>query len=295
MAYSPQNIYAPLIEIRSYLSLASGNTTDDEQLLKYLYRASRTIDKYTHRRFYPEQRPTQYFDLPKGNYELRTRGELLEVIGLSAVNGASAVDSSVYWLRCGDDWNMTPYDRIVLDDSSGSLFNYAGTPQRAIHLDAFWGYHEHYDRANEGWVNSGLTLSASMSTGVTVASLSGSSDITNVIGEQPALFGEQLLRINNEFLHITGASGATSLISVLRGVNGTTTASHASGVALQTWQPEPDISFSTTRLAAWQYQQAMAPFTHKVRMIGMGTLELPETWPPDVLDKLERYRKQRID
>lgn len=294
MAYSPQNIYSPLIEVRSYLSLASANTTDDDQLLKYLSRASRSIDKYTHRRFYPEQRPTQFFDLPKADV-LRTRGELLEVIGLSALNGASEVDSSVYWLSCGGDWNMTPYDRIVIDDSSGSLFNYSGTPKRAIHLDAIWGYHEHYNQTNEGWVDSGLTLSASMSTGVTVASLSNASDITNAIGEQPAITTEQLWRVGNELMHVTGSSGNASQISILRGVNGTTTASHASGVAVQTWQPEPDIGWATTRLAAWQYQQAMSPFTHKVRMIGMGALEIPETWPPDVLDRIEHYRKERVD
>lgn len=293
MSYSPQNIYAPLTELRSYLSLASADTSDDDQLLQYLYRASRAVDKYTHRKFYPEQRPTQYFDDPC-NGEIRVRDDLLEVLGLSAVNGASEVDSSVYWLRCGDDWNMTPYDRIVLDDSSGSLFNYSGTPQRSVHLSGYYGYHERYDKNDGGWIDSGLTLSSSMASAITVASLTNTSDITNTIGEQPAIVSEQLWRIGNEMMHVTGSSSNASQISVRRGVNGTMAASHAASTAVQTWQVEPEIGFVTTRLAAWQYQQAMAPFTHKVRMIGMGTLELPETWPPDVEDKLKRFKRERI-
>lgn len=289
--YSPPNIYSPLTKLRSYMTLASADTSDDNELKRYLWQASRAIDNYCRRRFFPYQRPTQYYDLPRDRI-LRVKDDLLEVVGLSGVNGASEIDSSVYWARCGDTWNLTPYDRIELDESSGSMFNYSGTPQRAIHLDGIWGYHERYNNPDEAWVDSGATLTASMNATVTLASVTGSAG-QNTIGVAPRITTEQLWKVDNEYIHVVD-SESTSKIRIIRGVNGTTAASHASGVSVQTWFPEPDIRFATRRLAAWQYQQATAPFTHKVQTLGFGTLEFPETWPADVLDKIERFRQRRV-
>src|SRR3990167_3874986 len=120
------NEYAGLETLRVYLSLGSMDTADDTELKKFLRTSSRAIDKFCNRIFYPERKIRRY-DIPEDSLTvLKVEHDLLESKGLSSVNGASEISSGVYWLRCGDDWNRTPYDRVEIDESSGSLFNYSG-------------------------------------------------------------------------------------------------------------------------------------------------------------------------
>lgn len=283
----PPNVYATLGDLRSYLGLPSSASQDDTQLMGFLVRASRAIDRYCRRHFYPlyhTGNSVLKFDIPKDD-QLRFDHDLLAVNGLSDVGGASGIAPSVYWLKCGDDWNRTPYDRVVLDDSSGSTFNYSGTPRRAIWADVITGYHEDYSRA---WVNSGASLTASMTSLQQTIPVSGSTGPNN-IGISPRFkeYG-QIVRIGSEIM-FTAASVSASSIRVIRGQNGTTAASHASGVTVETWSPEEDIAFGALRLAAMQYHQRDTPYTGRTTSVQFGVIESQDSWPPDVHEKLRRY------
>ena len=55
------NEYVSLAKLQSYLSLASNNNSDNELLLSFITKASRSIDTFTQRKFYPRLE-TRFYD-----------------------------------------------------------------------------------------------------------------------------------------------------------------------------------------------------------------------------------------
>lgn len=286
--HTPRNTYSTIRKLRKYLTLASADTSDDDQLKEFLRVASRAIDGYCERQFYPEQK-TLYYDLPQGRNQLTLYEDILEVKGLSDLNGASEIDSNVYWLKTGDLWNVSPYDRIILDDSSGSVFNYIGTPRRAVHVEAIRGFHDDYDNA---WVDSGASLVSSVTSTQEDVTVSGSLGI-NIIGEAPRFEEGQIWRIDEEYF-IAASGLSTSQVRTVRGMNGTTAASHAASATVYVYDPVKDIEFATRRLAAMEYHQSFAPYTGRVVSLQFGTIENHDEWPPDVKGRIDRYRRRRL-
>jgi hypothetical protein len=281
----PINTYVPLEDLRRYFSLGSQNTTDDETLKDIIYRCSRSVDRYTRRHFYPKRELRRY-DLPKDD-TLRLDRDFLEVTGLSHLNGASAIDPSVYWLSRGEDWNLKPYDRITLDDTSGSRFNYIGTPKRAVHVEGITGFHE-----QGGWVYSGASLMGDLSEHNKIAFVGGSIGQDDE-GFVPRFRAGQIVRMGNEFAHIEYGSGL-SYIGLKRGLNGTTMASHASNTGIFTWKTESDIQFYTKRLASWAYMQSQSPYTERISVPGYGSIDVPGNWPKDIREGLHRFKRTVI-
>lgn len=286
-----RNVYTSLGRVRKYLALGANDIADDDTIRDGIIAASREIDKYTKRHFYPIVK-TQYYDYPGRARTLIFDDDLLEIRGLSDMNGASEVDSSVYWLKTGDDWNMTPYDRLELNSSTGSLFNYAGTGQRAIHVEGVWGYHSEYDGA---WVNSEATLTQALNASQTTIYVSGSGG-QNEYGYSPRMHEDQILKVENEFIHIINGATASQL-RVRRGINGTTATIHASGQTVYTWQPETSVERAARQLAAFEYLVATHPVTTQVAAapgVGGFMIEEPMTWPPQVRSRLNRLIKRRV-
>ena len=60
-----QNGYVTLAELKASLNIAGDDTADDSALASVIERASRAIDGYCGRFFYP-LRATNYFDTPAG-------------------------------------------------------------------------------------------------------------------------------------------------------------------------------------------------------------------------------------
>ncbi len=289
--------YTNLSMVRTYLSLASsGETADDVELQSLITKASRTIDRKTRRHFYPLRvggNDALKFDLPTDRRTLRFNDDILDVFGLSHLNGASEIGSETYWLKCGDRWNLTPYDRLEIDDSSGSLFNFSGTPQRAVHVDALLGYREDYRFA---WIDSAASLTSALGTATTLASISGSAG-DNSLGVTPRFFGGQTWRLGSgsaqEFVYVQDTINSSS-VRIIRAINGTSRASHASTTKIYTWQPEYDIEDAATEVVAFVYQKSKSPFTGKLSVMNLGFIDVPEAWPERTLDKLQRYTKRPI-
>jgi hypothetical protein len=288
--------YTNLSKVRTFMSLASADTSDDSELRRMITRSSRAIDRYTRRHFYPLRHggdDTLKFDLPKDETLRMIDYDVLDVHGLSHLNGASEVDSSVYWLKSGDRWNITPYDRVELDESSGSIFNFSGTPQRAVHADVVTGYREDY---RFGWVDSAASLTSALGTGTTLASISGSAGF-NSRGVSPRFSEGQLWRLGagsaEEFVYVKDTIDGSS-VRIIRAVNGTSRTTHASTTKVFVWQPEEEIEESATELTAFAYQKAKSPFTNRISVLQLGVIETPEAWPERTIEKLQRYKMSNI-
>lgn len=288
------NSYTTLDAVRRYLGLASANSSDDELLNNFMRRASRSIDRYTRRKFYPRV-DTRYYNLAEDSQVVKLDDDLLEVTTLKTQNGACTVASSVFWAGTGESWNHPPYDRIVFDTSTGCTLNYSGTPQRATEVTGVWGYHEDWANA---WIDTGTSLAANYNASGASLSLAGAGSAgtgaSDVYGDAPRIAVGDLLKVGDEYLYVMGGTTSENNVLVHGYMNGTTAASHPSGTSIARFAPEADIEWSTRRLTAWLFGQKDSPYTNKQAFVQLGTIELPEAVAKDVKDKIDRFMRRNM-
>ena len=292
------NEYATLEQVTKYIGHGSADTADNELLMEFIRNASRSIDRYTRRKFYP-RKESRIYNHPKDSQILKVDDDLLELITFKTQNGATTVASGVIWLGTGSEWNLSPYDRIVFDGSSGSVMSYSGTPQRANEVTAFWGYHENWN--NGAWLDIGTSLVADYVASGGSISLAGAGShgagASDIDGHAPRLSVGDTLRIGDQFFSVTGgnASGNGSVL-VRPHINGTSGTSAASGASIAKFIPEFDIQYATLRLAAYRYGQKDTPFQTKQGIFGTGSFTFePESWPADVKDRIERFKRFTVN
>lgn len=288
------NTYTNLARVRDYLGMkdtpASANTQDDATLLNFMGRASRSIDRYTRRKFYPRSELRRYdYKEPQ---RIFLDDDLLELTTLATQNGACTVASGVMWLSTGNNWNRPPYDTIILDDSAGSVLNFSGTPQRANEVTGIWGYHESW--GEEAWVDTGTSLATGYTASAGSLSLAGAgsfgSGASDVLGEHPRISPGDLLKIGTQYFHVLGSGSVGNVTALVKPyANGTTATSHASGASIARFAPEPDIEWATRRLTAWLFGQKDTPYQTKTANVQFGTLEIPVNMAGDVRMKLDKY------
>jgi len=287
------NTYTNLARVRDYLGLntanASANTDDDATLMNFIGRASRSIDAYTRRKFYPRVE-TRFYNY-KESKRIFLDDDLLQLNTLKTQNGACAVASGVLFLGTGDNWNNPPYDSITMNDSSGSVLNFSATKQRANEVTGIWGYNESW---GDAWVDTGASLNDAYSASGLSLGLAGAGSVgsgaSDVLGEHPRIAPGDLLKIGDEYFHVLsgGTSGNASVI-VKPYANGTTATSHASGASIAKYAPEPDIEWCARRLTGWLFGQKDSPYTQKTAFVQLGTLEIPSAWAVDIKDKLDSF------
>lgn len=283
-----ESVYATLEQAKSYMSFASQNYGDDEKIIGFLSKASRSIDRYTRRRFYPK-RETRKYDYIESQ-QIRLDWELLALDNLYTNNGASQIPNSVVLLQTGRNYNYGPWDKIVMRSDAGSTFNFTGTDQQVNLVTGFFGYHEDYSNA---WIDTGTSLAASYAASATSLSLAGAGSAgvgaSDVNYDAPRISVGDLLMIGGEMMNVVAGSGANQSI-VKPFANGTSGNDHAQGTAIYKFSPEPDINWTTIRLTSWLYGQGMSPYESKTAFIQLGALQLPNSaWAADVKQRMDRY------
>ena len=155
-----------------------------------------------------------------------------------------------------------------------------------------WSYNEDYDTA---WIFSGACLSGALAAADTSMFFDASSQSPNPLGDASKIKTLDLVKIEDEFIYIKGENTELGA-SIAKGMNGTTSASHAASTAIYTWEPEIDVEYAATELAAFQYLSSKSPRTGRIAIPGLGgfSIDIPDSWPPQTLDKLGRYKKGRV-
>lgn len=280
--------YVTLGALRQFLSLEDDETSDDAALVVFLLQSRRMIDAATKREFVPSRR-TLYFNHPSNNVICLPPHDLLEVCNLYDYNGASSIASSSHYLMSGDDHNLSPYSFIEL--ASTCSFSYTSDPRKSVQVDGYWGYHEDY--SNSAWELIGASLSGSVSSAVTIFQ-GGASDLPDEWGIPSRINLGHLLRIDDELVYVKGSGGASDTFVVKRGVNGTTATSHASGVSIERYQVEPDVSQASLWLAAYLYHESKSPYTGKVIFPQFGNIQMPPELPEKVRETIDRVKRKDI-
>ena len=284
--------YANLAQAREYLALASQNTDDDAVLLSFLNRASRSIDRYCRRPFFPK-RETRTYDY-KMSDRIKLDAELLKLDTLTTENGGETIGQSILIFQTGENYNYGPWDTITIRSDSGSLLNFSATEQQANSVTGFWGYHEDYANA---WVDTGTSLAGSYAASATSLSLAGAGSAgvgaSDVNFEAPRISPGDLLWVEGEMFLAVGGAGNNNA-TVIPHFSGTSSNDHASGVAVYKFTPEPDINFATLRLTSWMYGQRMSPYESKTAFVQLGTVSIPSSWATDIRDKIDRYKRTTL-
>lgn len=279
------NEYVSYEELKEYLQITE--LDDDQDLRDFCEDASRALDAYCGRRFYPLV-ATRYYDDPPDDQLLLLDDDLLELSSLTTGNGSTVISSDDCFLMCGTSYNETPYDRIALDTSSGTVFTYSGTPQKANEVVGIWGYHDDWARA---WEDANDTVQTDLTASGTTLAVSSAGG-TNIYGETPRFRVQDLIRIDNEYLYIA-AKPQDTLLTVVRGVNGSTATTHEQGTTIYIYRPMRAIAQAIKRWAAYLYRQRDTGIFETTVYPETGTVVTPEGMPKRVRDMVAKYRRVR--
>lgn len=210
------HLYTTVNALKARLGI--GDTADDAVLAVIIEAVSREIDQYTGRWFYPVTQ-TRYYTATGGRLLV---DDLLSVTSLKTdADGDrtyeetwAVTDYDLYPFNARQASPPQPYTEIRLTPDGDYRFSRLA---RGVEIAGVWGYYD--ERAT-----SSATLAADVLTTTETA-------ITVSDGTQ--FSAGQTIRIDSEQMAIS--SIATNVLTVTRGANGTTAATHTSGAAIQTY------------------------------------------------------------
>lgn len=270
------NSYATLAEYKAYTTArgqtATTDTADDAIIESLLKAISRYVDAQTARWFYPRIE-TRYFDVPYSR-ELIMDADLLEV--LSVTNGdGTLIPSTEYSLR---PRNQSPHFIIRLVDNSTYYWasDGSGNTHDVIEVTGVWGYHNRYSVAWETITTLAEDLDTS-ETGIDVTSGTNFS-------------AGNIVRIGDELSYISAI--VTNTLTGTRGENGSTAASHLTGVNVRVWQFMDELKTATLETALQAYRRRFGQSgTNQATITAAGVVLSPKDIPTIMVDFLNIHRR----
>ena len=279
------NAYVSLDTLKSAGVLNITGTGDDTRLRTLTENVSRMVDRYCNRHFFALG-ATRKFD---GGGTLALLLPDLISIDASGVKTDDDRDrtfettwATTDYLLLPSNANPTsaenpqsrPYSRIEVDVDAGTKSEFP-VGRQTVQIGGQWGFWRHLARATE----TANAIADATTTSVTVSSR------TDVEA------GHTLL-VDSELVYVQSYSGNT--LTVARGVNGTTAASHSSGVAIDIYEyPGPIVEATILKAARlWRRKDSVLS----------GVTGLPETGQGSVSSRLNadtavmlgQYRKHAL-
>ena len=291
-------LYATLDDAQSVMSASAtaATTAEKNKLLADLRTVSRRID-----REFMARRPLfgPYIETRKlsvrselvnsydGTLLITGAGSLLELTTVTQGDTALTIGTNV---EAWPDSAMPPLTHLRLME--GALYDWysysvndTARPLQ-VTITGVWGVHRDYDHAWMHVDDLQATIDAD-DTAVTVADADGA----DAYGLTPRLSPGNLLKIDDEYLEVTGVS--TNTLTVRRGVNGSTAAAHTGAVGtggadIATWQVEEPVRRAVARQTALIYARRGAYSSVEIDAIG-GTTKYPGDWLTEVRASLADY------
>lgn len=269
--------YATLDDARN--SLVAVSTGDNPILLTNLNTVTRRARQLSLWGFEPELK-TVHYEIVRDRVDTNRRTFILgdAILELSSVlvnDVALALTTRVTPYPS----NSTLFDTLRLVDTSDNWYT-VNSPDEwpsIAKVTAYYGMNTDYANA---WYSADTIQDAggisAADTSLTVADVDG----TGRDGETPRISAGNLLRIENEFLRVLATNTTTNVVTVRRGVNGTTAAAHAINTAVEVWYTEWDIRAVVARQAGLMYSRRGAYEQQAILNDGVYT------YPPDLLPEL---------
>ncbi len=276
------NTYATLTAFRDRQGLAASDTSDDARMFAKLRAATAQVDRYTGRTFLPVI-ASRLFNWCSPRLLLFRGFDLLELTTILNGDGTPIDPSAIITLGGING----PLVGVELDVTK-AFFVYQATKTRALTVTGVWGWHDDYANA---WKPSGDSIPAggitANATTFTVANVSGP-DGWNL---SPRFQSGQLLKVESEYMHLVAVNSSTNTLTVVRGVNGSTAATHAASAPISIYMPPADIAEIALRWAGWLYKMEDAgDFGQGASEPGISLIAVPPAIPRDLLATLESLR-----
>ncbi|MBE2182209.1 MAG: hypothetical protein IAE89_02175 [Anaerolineae bacterium] len=232
---------AGLADLRRHLDLPPAPDSDDPRLFAALQIASHAIETYCARHFVPK---LEIFvqGAPRAAPEITLQNDLLQAISIADANGIIALEAVEMLPPSGS--------ASALRRNDGGVF--AGE----LTLEGWWGWH---DSPEQLWVNANDTVRSDPlsfdATVLEVLSIEGE----DVLGRAPRFQPGSLLRIGDELLGVIKTDPITNLLTLERGANGTTSATHLRGAQIRVYRTPLALHDLALRYAAWLVQHPDPP------------------------------------
>lgn len=272
--------YCLLSEIRSAVNW--GTAGDAAQIRRWIGEESLHLERLCGRRFdhRVETRCYTPLALPDGN--LLNRLELLlndDLLSVSAiVNGdGTTLNVSDYLLL---PLAATVKNRVRLKPLRNMSWtaDWSNDWEGSIQINGIWGY-------GGTWVTvSGESVRDNpLSAGATTMTVVSAANFE----------AEMVLRIDTEWVRIIAVSSTTPVLTVERGYNGSTAASHAQGTAIARFVPDALVQALVKRLVAWRNEQSKSPLFGTMVLADASLPVQVAHIPADVQQDIERFLRRK--
>ena len=298
------HLYADSYDFRAYMSGTDHVTdwdSDEAPIVRVLGSASKRIDSYLGRSF-GIRTETHTYDIGRGAlrndrtfrgygneindypdyWSSKLSGAGIILLGdwlatattVTAYGQTARTTSTVLTEGIGNDFLLEPYNRSpktlmkLEEDTTDSL--YGG--QQTLTILGEWG-----------WQTDTISLSTiDAISSTTTAAVSVSSGAGTYVGDT--------IIIDTEQMYVSAVSGNN--LTVIRGVNGTTAATHSNGVTYYKWKYADDVTQAALDIARTYWRSRDAGLT---TMIGSGemTMSNPAREETAILKRLDHYRNSR--
>ena len=275
-------------QVKNWFEQYGDSTSDDDILYTYLLETSRWVSRVIGDMFVPEIK-TRKFD-SVGDHVSNVYHTLF--LGRAIADITSLTISSVAYTE-DTDFEKFPFgeesvhELLALDDTN--LWYSSSDWRNAIAIAGTWCWHHDYSSA---WQSSGDTvqdgsgLTASV-TEITVTDV----DATGWDGIHDRFSPGNFIRIGTEFMAVTAVNTDTNKITVIRGVNGSTAATHDNSDEIDVFWVMPEIQRAINLITAFRY--ANRGNTTRVRYDSVSVVESVEI-PNEAADIIERFRLEKL-
>lgn len=205
---------------------------------------------------------------------------LLATDGTMSIAGTAITSVETY-----PDSSYPPFKLLRLTDWSLSWWNYCdstGAP-RQLSLPGIWGFHRDYAHA---WLAVDALAAAIISTTATTLTVADA-DGDDSNGLPYRISPGHLLKIDAEYLEVVAVNTTTNVVTVKRGVNGTTAATHLISAVVYRWQVEEVIQRAVARQSGLMFSRFGAYTTVEVQ--GMSEVRFPNDWLHEALAMMQEY------
>jgi hypothetical protein len=288
-------MYCTLDQAKAEARMKDGFESADDNALVFLQAAIRfvsaRIERETRYEFAPRYM-TDWYDA-RGAHVVDYR--LLELTQMPFLSLTTVKDGLGNTLVAGTDYypyprGKTPITALRLIAGSGRSWTQYSTDWRdAIEVTGIAGYHADYA---EAWFSSGDSVQddpqiSSTETLITVEDV----DEEDAYGQTPRFSPGNLIRLESEFCEVIATNPSTDTLTVRRGVNGSTAATHVKNTVIDVFQVEPNIQRAALRWVGYLLQRRGA--YEQTSFDGVATVTFPKDAPGEVEAILAQYRKVR--
>lgn len=269
--------YATLTDIKSASYLNLSTTAHDTWLRKLLEESSDLIDSEVRFSFQPVEE-TRYFDAAGKRLDLAF-DPLLSLSTLKVDNNADDTFEDTY---ATGDYHLYPYNKFpktaIRINANGDYGSF-GTEGalKVVEIAGVWGY------------GNGLSATPYTSSGATTSEELDASETGVDVSSGAAFAVGNTIRIDSEQMYITGI--ASNTLTVRRGVNGTTAATHATAKTVYYYEYPPEIVQACLVQAMRTFKRKDTSYLDVMGNPETGTMTWVKQLDPDVALRLSHFRQ----